>query len=1068
MRRCRSFLSALQTELMSSGAFVKPEGVDGDHELAAAVRAHAIYAVMECHLETYDALMCKLIRQCTVSDELDVLKRQGTAVKSHQDMLRKIGLIESCMKLLTCIYTDLNIPLSVVEGHLPVCFRFSRLAYLLVEVACKDNRENKVSMLPYTKTFQDHVRGMIGSYFAMLTIFTGTRELIESVDDAKLEYWFSLFKQFKSCKVMNFLQEICQVDGEPVKRNQDRVTNQLVSQAGDMHLTVEIVEDDILLRDPKGKPDQASTSVKSVRAAHGEDVMQHTNLDHKDPNLKLYQYYLQVIKLFSECVLGRNMHAVEALKGVSALYGLSQKVIVNVLSSKGLPYELRCRMVTLFTRLYIDVEPHQPVEMLVTTRVWSHLLSPQFTDKFGRITPGESGMASAAHSQAFAHIKQILVAHMTESCSINGADAALNRLTIEVILALEAMLKFGFFHKYDERHGAPVLDFAQATPLARAIVAVLDGRNDVHVPVKSVMKSAMSSFGGGSTEARSGTGGVGKAHDQRSIDKNHVNSLSASYDARSQDSGAKETDPRFKLSKRTFAVVKIKGRSLMLTKSMLEACVNVRVNRFVVFWESLLEERFGVRCFCQCQSTGTRRENGDFVPAASNGKNASHSNGAPSQMSRRHDLASMVPPAASPMASTGVDYTNSRTDMSSSWELMSMAPGREKNGVGMSPVTSRGGLDEDAVMRETSKSVSVASMTGKGNNWTSIFPRGLCEYFRDIDKWRREPPWCRADLDGLDAQLFGAGDTMLSEEFSLKGIGTMFERGNGGVMPEWIKIVLDLVRHECPYLKQEAIATLITSFNQHANFIATLEKINFIYCPRIAKRYFEMLDDVSHLRRVAGALQAAKGDEQSRACASAGTILSRWVGFVTRNGERWTGYDVTEVQQMADALGCVEVALSIISFPIARIPAEKFGEMDTSANSEVCSVYAQVVNFLSLLCVGNHAIQNKLLESEGLVESLLGIEGVDIEGLFGAIARDNLKVVDAVGKRWIRLLFNSVIAKYGRRRAHVMEAVCCMMKCSGRAIKENQASVMAMFRKYDSIVGHFMQATDEEWDQRIR
>ena len=1062
MRRCRSFLSTLQTELMGAGAFVKPDGVDEDSELAAAVRAHAIYAVMECYLETYDALMCKLIRECTVSDELDVLKRQGTVVKSHQDMLRKIGLVESCMRLLTCIYTDLNIPLAVVEGHLPVCFRFSRLAYLLVEMACKNNRENKVSMLPYYKTFQDHVRGMIGSYFAMLTIFTGTRELIESVDDAKLAYWCGLFKQFKSCKVMNFLQEICQVDGEPVKRNQDRVTNQLVSQAEDMHLIVEIVDDDILLRDPKGKPDQASTSVKSVRAVHGEDVMQHTNLDHKDPNLKLYQYYLQVIKLFSECVLGRNMHAVEALLGVSALYGISQKVIVNVLSSKGLPYELRSRMVTLFTRLYVDVEPYQPVEMLVTTRVWSHLLSPQFTEKFGRITSGESGMASASHSQAFAHIKKLLVAHITESCSINGADTALNRLTLEVILALEAMLKFGFFHKYDERHGAPVLDFAQATPLARAIVAVLDGRNDVHLPVKSVMKSAvpMPGFGDGSTEEKSGTGGAGKAH-QRSIDKDNVNSHSASYDARSRDSGAKEVDPRFMLNKRTLAVVKIKGRSLMLTKSMLEACVNVRINRFVVFWESLLEERFGVRCFCK------RQENENCVPAASNGKNASHSNGGPSQMSHRHDLASMVPPAAS-MASTGVDFFNSRTDMSSSWELMSMAPGHERNDVGLSPITSRGGLDEDAVMKETSQSVSVAPVTGKGNNWTSIFPRGLCEYFRDIDKWRRDPPWSKADLEGLDEQLFGAGEAMLSEEFSLKGIGSMFERGNGSLMPEWIKIVLDLVRHECPYLKQEAIATLITSFNQHANFIAMLEKINFIYCPRIAKRYFEMLDDVSHLRRVAGALQAAKGDQQSRACASASTILSRWMGFVTRNGERWTGYDVMEMQQVADALGCVEVALSIISFPIARIPAEKFGEMDTAVNDEVCSVYAQVVNFLSLLCVGNRAIQSKLLKSEGLVESLLGIEGVDIEGLFGAIAKDNLKVVGAVGKRWISLLFNSVIAKYGRRRAHVMEAVCCMMKCSGRAIKENQASVMAMFRKNDSIVGHFMQATDEEWDQRIR
>lgn len=49
---------------------------------------------------------------------------------------------------------------------------------------------------------------------------------------------------------------------------------------------------------------------------------------------------------------------------------------------------------------------------------------------------------------------------------------------------------------------------------------------------------------------------------------------------------------------------------------------------------------------------------------------------------------------------------------------------------------------------------------------------------------------------------------------------------------EWIKIVLDVVRYDCPYMKEEGIGMLIASFNQQATFIHTLEKMNFIYCPR--------------------------------------------------------------------------------------------------------------------------------------------------------------------------------------------------------------------------------------------
>lgn len=174
------------------------------------------------------------------------------------------------------------------------------------------------------------------------------------------------------------------------------------------------------------------------------------------------------------------------------------------------------------------------------------------------------------------------------------------------------------------------------------------------------------------------------------------------------------------------------------------------------------------------------------------------------------------------------------------------------------------------------------------------------------------------------------------------------------------------------------------------------------------------------------------------------------------------------MQRCAVALGAAEACLSIIGVPLARTASSRFGEMDAARDREVAGVYECAVRFLSLLCHGNSIMQLMLLESEGVIVTLLGVEGVDMEGLLGEIARDNIQVVDKVGQKWIKLLFTEVIGRYGRRRAHVMEAVCCLMKCSGQAIKDNQARVMAMFRKHDEIVGQFMQGSDEEWDKRIR
>lgn len=243
---------------------------------------------MDCYLDSCEALLCALIKGCTDSDSQDVFSSGGRVLHRHQDLLRKCGLVEASIQLITCIYSELGMPLSIAKEHLPSQFRVSRLAYLLVERACQANRESKLSMIPYYTMLQRHVSGMIGSYYAMLTIFSGTRELIETVDDEKLEMWRGWNRSFKSCKLLAFYHEICVVEGEPVKRNQSRMCRVLVEDMEFMRLQATMAGDDLMLSDPK-KPHVLATSVSRVREKYGEDVMRPTNLDHDDPDLKIYQ-----------------------------------------------------------------------------------------------------------------------------------------------------------------------------------------------------------------------------------------------------------------------------------------------------------------------------------------------------------------------------------------------------------------------------------------------------------------------------------------------------------------------------------------------------------------------------------------------------------------------------------------------------------------------------------------------------------------------------------------------------------------------------------------------------------
>lgn len=92
----------------------------------------------------------------------------------------------------------------------------------------------------------------------------------------------------------------------------------------------------------------------------------------------------------------------------------------------------------------------------------------------------------------------------------------------------------------------------------------------------------------------------------------------------------------------------------------------------------------------------------------------------------------------------------------------------------------------------------------------------------------------------------------------------MFERGNEWLVPEWIKILLDLVNYKYAPLKEIAISYLISSFSQNTNFISAMQDVQLIWMPHMSKIYFDVRADIFSMRR--HTVSSAPGGESFTRC----------------------------------------------------------------------------------------------------------------------------------------------------------------------------------------------------------
>mmetsp|Transcript_21718 Transcript_21718/g.44132 ORF Transcript_21718/g.44132 Transcript_21718/m.44132 type:complete len:242 (+) Transcript_21718:130-855(+) len=109
----------------------------------------------------------------------------------------------------------------------------------------------------------------------------------------------------------------------------------------------------------------------------------------------------------------------------------------------------------------------------------------------------------------------------------------------------------------------------------------------------------------------------------------------------------------------------------------------------------------------------------------------------------------------------------------------------------------------------------------------------------DAQQWSEAPPWSDEELKALAEEMSNT-ESMLADGFSHTHIQAMFATGNVTFVPDWIKVLLDLIRYENAALKERSIATLLTTFSTHPNFIARAQSTILVWESELVEKHLRV------------------------------------------------------------------------------------------------------------------------------------------------------------------------------------------------------------------------------------
>lgn len=451
----------------------------------------------------------------------DPFELSRAPIRRRQRLLRESNVAAMLVAVLTSPFRRWGGRLEMSPMH-PMLELLCRLTYQLVLLMFKDDRKNELHVAQYLNVFIKQCGYDIGAERALTELLTNNITLLEQLPAAHVKAFVNLIKtKGKRSLYLEFLSGLCTCldKGVPLKQelvcdlifgNADGVYSgrdaellgvtrpgvpgaEIVlpvrSEGSDLKVCVPVLDIGISASDSDAQDRKESMAWLTVSQIFKT----------KHP---LRHYFLTTVELYSEMCIGRNY---QAIREIEAMF--SRDAVFSAMCDTSVDEAVRAAFCTLLLSLHVDRRPHDYVPVAEQTRLWNTLRQNRDSGEEKHLSGEKLRTAesdSSTHSRMPAHIP----AGVTEDAeerrffdrlwkhvlkylqSLNGVMVALNaksnKLTQAMLTLTLKLLQFGLVGL----NNTPKVQSAELTQLCRAVMLLLDGRNDtLHESEAAVLRT---------------------------------------------------------------------------------------------------------------------------------------------------------------------------------------------------------------------------------------------------------------------------------------------------------------------------------------------------------------------------------------------------------------------------------------------------------------------------------------------------------------------------------------------------------------------------------------------------
>ena len=378
-------------------------------------------------------------------------------VPERQIAFKEIGMIDTLMELIHFPFEKNFYQIEHVHKPLYIS-RVLSLSYTAIRAGIREIRSNEL----YASQWLDMMIGYaIKDSKNILKAKDTLTELIDNnerilrhhlKEETIRNFASNLLNSKPDSKNVSILRALCICNGKAIQKNQEIITVCILEDKTQMRiLTKEIKINDvgtIVMANP-WSPDEKMVELKLLKQKS----------ESRDKGGELYfDFYTNLIGLFSDVCHGRNYRAINILKEAFSL-----EVVMEVIVNPVHPPELRKEFVCLFGRLYLDVFPFQHLTIPYMVRDLKNIKTevltvPQSQPDNKQDFSGGGRNQSDEETQKinrtrFGRLLDFLLEFLNKgSISFDDADPKMISFIEQVLELLTQLIRFGFFPSAGELH----------------------------------------------------------------------------------------------------------------------------------------------------------------------------------------------------------------------------------------------------------------------------------------------------------------------------------------------------------------------------------------------------------------------------------------------------------------------------------------------------------------------------------------------------------------------------------------------------------------------------------------